>query len=462
MISVASPAMVRLVAIALPLALVLGALTAPETTLLVLPALVLLFGALLAFEFPPLFCALVLATFGLALDVQVNLFTTGGQASLGSALIKVLPFGLLGILLLRYGLSKVVNWPFLAFTVVAAISLAVLPMGRVSTNSEMLRSFIGSTAPFVLGFVLAPKEVWNTLTRGAVLVPVISALAGLITWVLGIYPAMDRIGRFQGLHSAPFLAGFCTTAIFAATLEYLRGFRTRWLLLGGLNLAILLATQARTPSLVALLFLGLVFFFSSRQVFPLKRKVDLVMGGMVPGLLLLGPALAYALERFISDDGEFNLSGRDILWPYYTEAIALRPLFGYGLGAGKLLIDPEDPMIKLVGATAAHNEYLRLSLEAGIIGCGLIFGAIILWVWSGTQRTPAAERIVLRSALVAVLLHSISDNTLISSTGVMQFIWFSAALARGRMEVRSRALRRPDEASGWRPRQRDEEAGSGP
>jgi O-antigen ligase len=314
-------------------------------------------------------------------------------------------------------------------------------------TAEMIRSFIGSTAPFALGFALAPQRVWTALIRGAALVPIVSALGGLVADIVGFYPVLGSFNRFQGLHSAPFLAGFCVTAIFAATLEYLRGFRWQWLAVGAIDMAILLATQARAPLIAVVLFLALVFLLSNGKIFPLRRKVDLVMVGMVPGMLLVGLFLLFATDRFIGSGGEINYSGRDIIWPYFIEAIEARPLFGFGLGAGKLIVDPDDPTIRLLGSSAAHNEYLRLSVDAGVVGCAAIFISIIVWIWSGSRTAPPADRLVMRAALAAALLHSSFDNTLIATTAVMQFSFFAAALARGRMEGRqaassSRRLRR--------------------
>ncbi|HYZ32768.1 MAG TPA: O-antigen ligase family protein [Crenalkalicoccus sp.] len=439
----ATPQRLRLVAILFASTLLGTALAAPQTTLLLLPLAVGAVGALLAYEVPAFSCAVLIMTFGLGVDVHISLLTHAagpsgpeGESSLGSAIAKVVPFAVAGVLILRYGVARAINWPFFAFTLVAGISIAVLPMGHISSNTEMVRSFVGSTAPFALAFALAPRAVWTVLCRGVVLVPILSTLGGMLTHIAGIYPAFDDRGRFQGLHSPPFLAGFCTTAIFAATLEYLRGFRMRWLILGGLDLAILLTTQARTPTAVVGIFLLLVFFASGRDVFPLKRKVDLVMGGLVPGTIVIGPAIAYALERFVSQGD--SLSGRDILWSYFTDAIAQRPLLGYGLGAGKLVVNPYDQVIKYIGSVAPHNEYLRLTVEGGVIGCAMIFLAILLWIWVGTRDTPPAERLVMRAAILGVLFHSAFDNTLIATTGVIQFIWFSAALARGRMEMPAR------------------------
>jgi len=419
--------------------LLLGAIAMPEWMLRLVPALVLGFIALAFYQFPRALAALLVLSCGLGIDIQAEM-VGGAGGSVGAAAVKVVPFALAGVLLLRYGPAREINWPFLAFIAVAGLSIAILPIGHIATQADMVRTLIGSTAPFVLGFVLAPRRVWNLLIRGATLVPIISAGASALTTLAGFWPSFDMGGRFQGMHIPPFLAGFCVTAIFAATMEYLRGFQVRWLVIGGIDLAILLLTQARAPLIAVAIFLGLVFILSGRHIFPLKRKVDLAIGGMIPGMVALGPALYFALDRVANMSGD--MSGRDIIWPYFLDAIRARPLFGFGLGAGKLIVDPEDPMIRLLGSNAAHNEYLRLSVDAGIVGCAGIFLSIIVWVWSGTTKVPPADRLVMRAALVAALVHSGFDNTLIASTAVMQFSFFAAAMARGRVEWRETVSRR--------------------
>jgi O-antigen ligase len=418
--------------------LLMAAVVAPQAALAVLPAAAALMIALLFYEAPLLAVALLIGCYGLALDTQLDQMATAGAGAgvgmLGSAVVKVIPFAIAAMLCLRYGFAPAINWPFLAFTVVAVASLVILPMGRISTFGEMVRSFIGSTAPFVLAFAAAPRRIWSALCKAVVLVPLISAVVGILVWPTGLNDAFDFNWRFRGLHSPPFLAGFCVTAVFAATLEYLRGFRTRWLVLGGAALGVLFATQARAPLGAVGLFLVLVFALSDRKVFPLKRKMDLAMGGLLPAAVVLGPLLVLALERFINAEGYEVYSGRDVIWPIFLEAIENRPVFGYGLGAGKLIVDPEDPQIRLIGSSAAHNEYLRLAVDAGIVGTVLIIGAIIAWIWGGTREVGRTDRLVLRCALAGALLHTGFDSTLIASTAVMQFGWFGAALARARLE----------------------------
>lgn len=430
--------------------LLLLAIAWPQAALAALPAVTVLMLGLLIYQIPMIAVVLLVMMYGLALDVQLDLLAEsggGGQVgTIGAAVVKIVPYALTGVLLLRYGPARAHNWPLYAFSAVAIVSLVVLPMGRVLGTGEMIRSFIGSAAPFVLALAHAPRSLWSSLCKGAILVPLISAVVGLLVSPTGFHDSLDINLRFQGLHSPPYLAGYCVTAIFAATLEYLRTFRMRWLVLGGAAMAVLLASQGRAPIIVVALFLMLVFFLSDKRTLPLRRKVDLVMGGMLPALILLAPVLVLAIGRFVGESGELNFSGRDVIWPYFIEAIERRPLFGYGLGAGKLIVDPEDPQIRLIRSNAAHNEYLRLSVDAGIIGCSLIFVAIFAWVWGGTRGVARADRLVLRSAIFCFLLFSAFDNTLIWSVAVMMFVWFTAALARARAEKRQALPRRRAEA----------------
>lgn len=427
-----------ILALAIVTGLLVGAILAPQAALALLPAAVALMIALLLYEAPLLAVWLLVGSYGLALDLQLDLMAQGGMGggvgTLGAAVAKVIPFAIAVMLCLRYGFAASINWPFLAFTLVAVVSVVVLPIGHVSTHAEMVRSFVGSTAPFILAFAAAPRHVWSGLCKAVIAVPLISAGAGIVTGLIGLYPAFDQSWRFQGVHSPPFLAGFCITAVFAATLEYLRSFRLRWLVLGGAALGVLFASQARGPTGAAILFLLLVVVLSDRRVFPMRRKVDLAMGGLLPGLVVLGPLAVFAADRALGAEGYQRFSGRDVIWPYFLDAIEARPLFGYGLGAGKLIVDPEDPAIRLIRSNAAHNEYLRLAVDAGVIGVALIFLCIIAWIWSGTRRASPTERLVLRCALAAALLHAAFDNTLIASTAVIQFAWFHAAMSRARSE----------------------------
>lgn len=126
--------------------LLVTAIAAPQVALALLPAAAALLVAMLFYEAPLLAVGLLAACYGIALDIQLDALAAagvgGGVGTLGAAVVKVIPFAIAAMLCLRYGFAPAMNWPFLAFVVIAIISLVVLPIGRVSTFGEMVRSFI--------------------------------------------------------------------------------------------------------------------------------------------------------------------------------------------------------------------------------------------------------------------------------------------------------------------------------
>ena len=75
-----------------------------------------------------------------------------------------------------------------------------------------------------------------------------------------------------------------------------------------------------------------------------------------------------------------SLSGRDLLWPPFEQAAAASPWFGWGVGAGNAIIPPDSELARMMQTWAAHNEYLRMLVEGGQFGRGLLIVLFVLWV----------------------------------------------------------------------------------
>src|SRR3954447_26589498 len=126
--TVFSPALQRFIAAAGALSLLLVAVLAPTYLTLLLPGAVVALAALAFYQFPVALAGALVLTYGLALDLQLDQLMSGGGGSggegLGAAVVKVVPFAVAGMLLLRYGISSAINWPFMVFVAIAGLSIA--------------------------------------------------------------------------------------------------------------------------------------------------------------------------------------------------------------------------------------------------------------------------------------------------------------------------------------------------
>jgi O-antigen ligase len=136
---------------------------------------------------------------------------------------------------------------------------------------------------------------------------------------------------------------------------------------------------------------------------------------------------------------ELDLSNRGLVWPVFEQAIAASPWFGWGAGAGKVVVPVGSALGAILQTNAAHNEYLRIAAEGGFAGLLLLLALLLLWSARGTRGLPRPERILLRLILAAFAVHSATDNTLIATTSSVFFIWVSAVFASGEEESKAAA-----------------------
>jgi O-antigen ligase len=148
--------------------------------------------------------------------------------------------------------------------------------------------------------------------------------------------------------------------------------------------------------------------------------------------ILAAPLLGFVRLLTLASQGDVtNLSNRTLIWPVYEAAFARSPWFGWGSGAGKVLVPVGTLLWHLLGTNAAHDEYLRIAVEGGAIGLCALLLLMALWLHLGARRMRRAERAVMVLVFLAFALHSATDNTLIATTASLMFAWVSAVFARG-------------------------------
>lgn len=366
----------------------------------------------------------------------------------GAAVLAAHKAGVIGVcvlLVVQRGFSGQFNGPAFAFLLAPVLTIAFGSLHPALSMGDMLRSLLGSIAPFALIWVRSTE----TLRRGLILVaaasPLISVAAGVPLLAIG-HPLFgfdqNYVLRFQGAGIPAFLGYLGEIGTYAAFAEYALTGRTRWLATAVAAFACIAASGTRVPMATAMLFCLIVLAFArSRNLTagPRLRLWLMGLGAVGIGALLLGPSLLQRTFGIGAGTVGFNASGRDVIWPLFVAAIERHPFFGQGVGTYRVLVDPEQ--VKYLGSIAAHNEYLRLAADIGIVGLLLLVAGHVAWLGREWRHLMQPERVVVIAFAIAFALHSITDNTLIAPQAIIMYAWLATFLerARRRAEAAGRA-----------------------
>jgi len=175
--------------------------------------------------------------------------------------------------------------------------------------------------------------------------------------------------------------------------------------------------KAKSPAVRVLLGLGLV--------------VCLLLG-----VVMLGGESV--LNRFVGTVSSSDpTTGRAHFWSVALDIIADHPIIGAGLGSFGLAYTHYDSRNGLLRLEQAHNDYLQILSDAGIIGglFGLFF--IIVLFRCGFLRANSSD--IFRNGVAigalagcfAVLVHSFFDFTLHTTSNALLFLVFAALATLG-------------------------------
>ncbi|MBI4515430.1 MAG: O-antigen ligase family protein [Deltaproteobacteria bacterium] len=230
------------------------------------------------------------------------------------------------------------------------------------------------------------------------------------------------------------------------------------MLLAGVALMLLAMglTQSRGGVLAALggLALGAAAFGVWRRALTWRR---LALGAGVFAALALVWLQSPQLIRRFSGELQVTPYSRPSLWRETLVMVRDFPLFGIGLGNFEWLFPRYQPVGTHTYFDRAHNDYLQLVVESGLLGAGCfawLFVRFFMLCWRGL-RTAERDRVLLALGLTAgvaaLLLHSLTDFNLHLPSNALLFVIAVAATVRlldagsgsglqGRVPLRSRAV----------------------
>jgi len=383
----------------------------------------------LAYLFPATF--LGIAVLSLVLGPEYQLEWLGILSSTEArSLHRLVILLALAVNFWRFGWVWRPNPPLAALLLMFLITLVGADFLPALTSFQMIKSLVGLMLPFLFLHCVFRREAIDRYLNLIALMPLVSVIFALLLHAAGGRPAFGSgptgVTRLDGMAIAAYLAFFTFVAFFVCVCQYLTAGRHRDLLLAGINLVIILATVTRTQiAMAAVLAVG-VWLFAPQTSLSWSTRVKVAIAGAVLVIGALVVFLPQIEERFVGS----GTSGREQAWPYYLLAIDENPWFGRGIGSGIVLLETvDDPYVNIA---VAHNEYLRITIDAGIVGLLIFLAAMVLWVMSERRYMRREEWILFLGFMLLFALASFVDNTLSSSPTLVVFFTLALIIQRAR------------------------------
>ena len=173
------------------------------------------------------------------------------------------------------------------------------------------------------------------------------------------------------------------------------------------------------------------------------------------GVVMLGGE--FSINRFIdSVNTDDPTTGRAHFWSVTLNIIKAHPYVGTGLGSFGVIYTQYDTRNGLFRLEQAHNDYLQILSDAGVVGAALGLGFVVLLFYKAIQRAKSADDFRRGVALAGlsgcfgVLVHSFFDFTLHTTSNALLFLVLAGlATVNGRVEVAPKKRRR--KSSGGNP-----------
>jgi len=213
-----------------------------------------------------------------------------------------------------------------------------------------------------------------------------------------------------------------------------------------------LALSASRGGIISFLFEFVLLIFLVRQKGEGTRTL-LMAGGLalVAGLLAIWLGLGWTVERFEhSTPGDLSSDRRVSIYRDTWKIVRDHPWTGSGLGTLETVFPRYESYYDGLRVDHAHNDYLELVAETGLIGGICMLGFITLLAWRGLSNLLGTNRRVCRAlysgALVAcagLLLHSMVDFNLHIPSNALLFLLLAAMATCDIAEVDARFPQAP-------------------
>jgi O-antigen ligase len=301
-----------------------------------------------------------------------------------------------------------------SFALIAWILFAAAAAARCGAR-ELHLALLAGTSIFLVGswivYLLAPEIGTVTFVSGR----------KMVTRFVGLAGTPNGAGQMAALHLVVFASLYASglhRSCRRALIVTMAGVTV--LAIGALILA-----QSRGSAL-ALIATALLLFAQR------TRSIPLVIAGFALAVfsMLALPGLVDWLAQTVtgfSRGGSLNeivtMTGRTHVWSFIVEKAMESPIYGFGYGAGKEIINQGYQNAWGGGfGGSAHNAFLQTLLDLGFLGAAA-FGAIFVMAALSFLARPVFFR---DAVVVMVLVMGLAESSVSNSIEVFTLVWLLA------------------------------------
>lgn len=283
-----------------------------------------------------------------------------------------------------------------------------------------------ATVMMVLAGYIRNPYTWNEVQRWYLWSTYLTGTIVTILAVLQLVGASQNLadlfyaGRPRGFFKDPNVAGaFAVSGLMFVASQLLFRARSSWgslfipgiLLLGGVVLSFSRgALLSATVGLIFLIVIGLIV----RHIRFVFVVIMIVFSAIMVPTTRLVLDLFHQTPRFLGPT-EYDVSGRFVAWAAGFRVFSQAP---WGIGPGQF----EEGVAEYFDYYSAHNTFLRVLVENGLIGLALLLTVILAVLWMGWKavllsrdmedRKLLADSAWLVSSLIAIIVESMVIDTL--------------------------------------------------
>jgi O-antigen ligase len=399
---------------------------------------------------------------GICTLLAVGVLSFGATGPGGSVILEIgaaVLFVLWGVLVVRRRQLEIRwNWLYLPLVGLGAIAIVQCVFG-LSVYPYLTKIELLKWASYSLLFFLTSESfqtenhlrqlVWFLLSLGFVvsLFGIIQHFTfnGKLYWFVSLPPGAGPFGPFvDGDHFAGFVE---LIAPLGLALLLFRSWRreqvTLLLLFTIVPIGALILSASRGGIICLTLEFALLIFLSRRHRIGRRQLLGAAAVVLVAGNFIVWLGVSKAIERFEQlthegISGELRVSIYQDTWRIILD----HPWVGTGLGTLGTVYPRYASFYNGLTVDHAHNDYLELLAETGIVGglFGLSFFAFLCWRGLSvlkSQRNPVVRATIAGSltACAGLLLHSLVDFNLHIPSNSLIFLLLSCIGTAGWMKV---------------------------